>query len=79
MTNHELRSIPTSDNSMEAWSNSDQQCTLTDGDEVSVELSGKYNLQITNDVLQLMMNGSDIEVDWHSDKKKEKEQHPRMY
>ena len=59
---------------MEAWSNSDQQCTLTDGDEVSVELSGKYNLQITNDVLQLMMNGSDIEVDWHSDKKKEKEQ-----
>ena len=57
---------------MEARSNSDQQCTLTDGDEVSVELKGKYNLQITNDVLQLMMNGSDIEVDWWSDKKKRK-------
>ncbi len=57
---------------MEARSNSDQQSTLTDGDEVSVELKGKYNLQITNDVLQLMMNGSDIEVDWHSDKKKNK-------
>ena len=47
-------------------------CTLTDRDEVSVELKGKYNLQISNDVLQLMMNGSDIEVDWHSDKKKRK-------
>ncbi len=45
---------------------------MTDGDEVSVELEGKYNLQITNDFLQLMMNGSDIEVDWHSDKKKRK-------
>jgi hypothetical protein len=72
VTNHALRSLPSSDNSMEARSHSDQQCTLTDGDEVSVELKGKYNLQITNDVLQLMMNGSDIEVDWHSDKKKRK-------
>jgi hypothetical protein len=30
VTNHALSSIPTSENSMEARSNSDQQCTLTD-------------------------------------------------
>ena len=72
VTNHALRSIPTNENSMEAQSYSDQHCTLTDGDEVSVQLRGKYNLRITNDVIQLMMNGEDIEVDWHSDKKKRK-------
>jgi hypothetical protein len=72
VTNHALRSIPTSDNSMEARSNSDQQCTLTDGDDVFVELKGKYNLQIMNDVLELMMNASDIEVDWHSDKNRKR-------
>ena len=33
-------------------------------------MKGEYNVQITNDVIQLMMNGSDIEVDWYSDKKK---------
>ena len=57
---------------MEAQSYSDQHCTLTDGDEVSVQLRGKYNLQISNDVIQLMMNGGDIEVDWPSDIKKRK-------
>jgi hypothetical protein len=67
VTNHALRSIPTSDNSMEARSS-----TLTDGDDVFVELKGKYNLQIMNDVLELMMNASDIEVDWHSDKKRKR-------
>ena len=72
VTNHALRSIPTNENSLEAQSYSDQHCTLTDGDEVLVHLRGKYNLRITNDVIQLMMNGGDIEVDWHSDKKKRK-------
>ena len=72
VTNHALRSIPTNENSMEAQSYSDQHCTLTDGDEVLVHLRGKYNLRITNDVIQLMMNGGDIEVDWHSDEKKRK-------
>ena len=72
MTNHALRSIPTSENSMEARSNTHQQCTLTDGDDVSFELKGKYTLQITNYVLQLMTNGNDIEVVWQSDKKKRK-------
>ena len=56
---------------MVARSYSDHICTLN-GDEVSVELKGKYNLRITDDVIQLMMNGGDIEVDWHSDKKKMK-------
>jgi hypothetical protein len=37
-----------------AHKQSDQQCTLTDGDDVSVELKGKYTLQITNHVPQLM-------------------------
>ena len=41
MTNHALRSIPLSENSMKAWSNTDQQRTLTDGEEVSVELRGE--------------------------------------
>jgi hypothetical protein len=45
---------------------------LTDGDDVSFELKGKYTLQITNYVLQLMTNGNDIEVVWQSDKKKRK-------
>jgi hypothetical protein len=78
MTNHALRSIPLSENSMKAWSNTDQQRTLTDGEEVSVELQGKYSLQITNDVLHLMTNGNDIEVVWHSDKKKRKKNN-RLY
>ena len=47
VTNHALRSIPTSENSMKARSLTDQQHTLTDGDDVSVELKGKYTLQIT--------------------------------
>jgi hypothetical protein len=55
-----------------AHKQSDQQCTLTDGDDVSVELKGKYTLQITNHVPQLMTNGNDIEVFWHSDNKKRK-------
>ena len=57
---------------MKAWSNTNQQRTLTDGEEISVELKGKYTLQITNHVLQLMNNRNDIEVVWHSDKKKRK-------
>ena len=72
VTNHALRSIPTSENSMKVRSITDQEHTLTDGDDVSVELKGKYTLQITNHVLQLMTNGNDIEVVWHSDKKKRK-------
>ncbi len=46
VTNHALRSIPTptNENSMEAQSYSDQHCTLTDGDEISVQLRRKYNL-----------------------------------
>ena len=35
-------------------------------------MKGKYTLQITNLVLHLMTNGNDIEVVWHSDKKKRK-------
>ncbi len=46
--------------------------TSVDADEVSVEFKGKYNLRITDDVMQLMKEGGDIEVDWHSDKKKMK-------
>ena len=57
---------------MKVWSNKDQQRTLTDGDDVSVELKGKFTLQITNHVLQLMINRNNIEVVWHSDKKKRK-------
>jgi uncharacterized Zn finger protein len=72
VTNHALKSISLSENSMKGWLNRDQQRTLTDGDDVSVELKGKYTLQITNHVLQLMTNGNDIEVVWHSDKKKRK-------
>ncbi len=41
---HALRSIPTSENSMNARSITDEQLTLTDGDDVSVELKGKYTL-----------------------------------
>ena len=78
MTNHALKSIPTSENSMKVWSNTDQQRTLTDAEEVSVELKGKYSLQITNDVLQLTTNGNDIEVVCHSDKKKRKKNN-RLY
>jgi len=63
---------------MKARSITDQQHTLTDGDDVSVELKGKYTLQITNNVLQLMTNGNDIEVVWHSDKKKRKKNN-RLY
>ena len=37
-----------------------------------VELNGKYTLAITNDVIQLMINGNNIEVAWHSDEKKVK-------
>jgi len=67
-----LRSIPSSENSMKVWSNTNQQRSLTDGEEISVELKGTYTLQITNHVLQLMTNGNDIEVVWHPDKKKRK-------
>ena len=72
VTNHALRSITTNENSMLAWSKSKHQLTSVDADEVSVELKGKYNLRITDDVIQLMKEGGDIEVDWHSDKKKMK-------
>jgi hypothetical protein len=54
---------------MLAWSKSKHQLTSVYEDEVSVELKGKYNLRITDDVIQLMKEGGDIEVDWHSDKK----------
>ncbi len=43
-----------------------------DGDDVSVELKGKYELAKTNDVIQLLVNGEGIEVAWHSDEKKVK-------
>ena len=33
-----------------------------DGDDVSVELKGKYELAKTNDVIQLLVNGEGIEV-----------------
>jgi hypothetical protein len=48
---------------------SKHRSTSIDGDEASVELKGKYNLLITDDVIQLMYEGGDIEVDWHSDGK----------
>ena len=72
VTNHALRSISTNENSMLAWKKSNHIATLIDGDEVSVELKGKYNLRISDDVIQLMKEGGNIEVDWHSDKKKMK-------
>ncbi len=50
---------------MLAWSKSKHQLTSVDADEVSVELKGKYHLRITDDVIQLMKEGGDIEVDWH--------------
>jgi hypothetical protein len=54
VTNHALKSISSSENLMKVWLNTDQQRTLTDGEDVSVELKCKYTLQITNLVLQLM-------------------------
>ncbi len=66
MTNHALRSITTNENSMLAWSKSKHQLTSVYGDEVSVELKGKYNLRITDDVILLMKEAGDIKVDWHS-------------
>jgi hypothetical protein len=35
-------------------------------------LKGKYSLAITNDVIQFMMYGNDIDVAWNSDQKKVK-------
>jgi hypothetical protein len=45
VTNYALRSFTTKENSMLAWSKSKHKLTTPlDGDEVSVELKGKYNL-----------------------------------
>ncbi len=74
MTNHALRSIGTNENAIVAQFSSDHIGTTQsiDGDDVSVELKGKYKLAITNNVIQLMMNGNNIEVAWHLDQKKVK-------
>jgi hypothetical protein len=57
VTNHALRSISTNENTMVARLPSDHIGTnqSIDGDDVSVELKGKYKFPITNDVIQLMM------------------------
>jgi hypothetical protein len=41
--------------------------TTNKSEDVSVNLSGKYSLVITNEVLQLMRAGNSIFVNWHSD------------
>jgi hypothetical protein len=64
---------------MLAWSKSKHRSTSIDGDEVSVELKGKYNLGITDDVIQLMYEGGDIEIDWHSDRKKMKRNNSKHF
>jgi hypothetical protein len=74
VTDHALRSIGTNEKAIMVQYPSDHIGTnqSIDGDDVLVELNGKYTLAITNDVIQLMMNGEDIEVAWHSDEKKVK-------
>jgi hypothetical protein len=74
VTDHALRSIGTNENAIVVQYPSDHIGTnqSIDGDDVSVELNGKYTSAITNDVIQLMINGEDIEVAWHSDEKKVK-------
>ncbi len=74
VTDHALRSIGTNENAIMVQYSSDHIGTnqWIDGDDVLVELNGKYTLAITNDVIQLIMNGEDIEVAWHSEEKKVK-------
>ena len=74
VTDHALRSIGTNEKAIMMPYPSDHIGTnqSIDGDDVLVELNGKYTLAITNDVIQLIMNGEDIEVAWHSEEKKVK-------
>ena len=74
VTDHALRSIGTHEKAIMVPYPSDHIGTnqSIDGDDVLVELNGKYTLAITNDVIQLMINDDDIEVAWHSDEKKAK-------
>ncbi len=74
VTDHALRSIGTNEKAIMVPYPSDRFGTNQSihGDDVLVELNGKYTLAITNDVIQLMINGNNIEVAWHSDEKKVK-------
>ncbi len=74
VTNHTLRSIGTNENGIVELFPSDHigKNQSIDGDDVSVKLKGKYSLAITNDVIQLMKNGNDVEVAWNFNKKKVK-------
>jgi hypothetical protein len=74
VTDYMLRSIGTNENAIMVQYPSDHIGTnqSIDGDDVSVELKGKYKLAIPINVIQLMVNGEDIEVAWHSDEGKVK-------
>ncbi len=74
VTDHVLRSIGTNEKAVMVPYPSDHIGTnqSIDGGDVLVELIEKYTLAITNDVIQLMINGDDIEVARHSDEKKVK-------
>ena len=68
VTQYALRSITTR-------TDDDQPCLLpsitlpNESENVSVHLSGKYTLSITNEVLQAMIYGNKISVKWHSDRR----------
>jgi hypothetical protein len=68
VTEHAFRSIGRHENEIVAQFSSGANQSI-DEDDVSVDLKGKYKLAIQHNVIQLMMNGDDIEVAWHSDQK----------
>ncbi len=67
VTQYVLRSIERHQDQQESFLHNEQ--STEDNDEVTVHLSGKYKLIVTNVVLHSMRQGNRMYVNWHSDVK----------
>ena len=65
VTQYALRSIETQEDWQGLLPTNE---TTNKSEDISVHLSGKYSLVITNEVLQSMRAGNSIYVNWHSDR-----------
>ena len=75
ITNRAFESIENQQSRTSVEVNNYKYDHINNDDDISVELSGKYTITITDDLIEDMRNGNDIHASWHSDPKRHRSNH----
>jgi hypothetical protein len=75
ITNRAFESIENEQSRMSVDANDYNYDHINNDDDISVELSGKYTITITDDLIEDMRNGNEIHASWHSDPKRHRSNH----